>query len=103
MLRVTVELLQHGDENKKSLLGVLDIANTGTGTPTSGTYSVRASRRGSADTKGRPWRAAVVKDFPRQRLGVWDLLMTCLISLCAERVNGKGVSIRPVQMEEGLE
>lgn len=103
MLRVTVEMLPLGDESKKYLLGVLDIANTGQGTPTRGTYSVRASKRGSSDTKSRPWRKSVVKDFPRKRLGVWDLLMSCLVSLCNDRITNSGVSIRPVDTEDGLE
>lgn len=41
-LRVTVELIPHGDESRKRKVTVVDIANDGTGTHEVGNYDVRA-------------------------------------------------------------
>lgn len=38
MLRVTVEIVPHGDEDRKSVIALLDIWNDLTGTPTYGNY-----------------------------------------------------------------
>ncbi len=41
-LRVTVELIPHGDESRKRKMAVVDITNDGTGTHEVGNYDVRA-------------------------------------------------------------
>ena len=41
-LRVTVEIIPHGDESRKSKLAVVEIVNDGTGTKELGNYRMRA-------------------------------------------------------------
>jgi len=41
-LRVTIELIPHGDENRKRTVAVVDIANDGTGNHEVGNYDVTA-------------------------------------------------------------
>lgn len=41
-LRVTIELIPHGDERRKRKVAVVDITNNMTGTPEVGNYEVRA-------------------------------------------------------------
>ncbi len=72
MVRVTVEMLPHGDESKRYLLGVADIANDGTGTITHGNYV------SSFRYKDRVWATLVVRGFPRKSRNVWYLLYECL-------------------------
>ena len=38
MLRITVELVPHGNENKKSIIGLMEIVNDKTGTEHLGNY-----------------------------------------------------------------
>lgn len=40
MLRVTVELLPHGDESQRKVLDVIDIVNDGTGSESVGNYRI---------------------------------------------------------------
>lgn len=72
MLRVTIELLPHGSESRTRLLGTAYIVNDGFGSENSGNYQVTLSRRGGKEYKGE------VTDFPRKRLGPWDLLFQAL-------------------------
>ena len=41
-LRITVELLPHGDENRKQKIAVVSMSNDGTGTVEKGNYDVVA-------------------------------------------------------------
>jgi hypothetical protein len=65
MLRITIELLPHGDESRKQHLGTIEIANVG-GTQTRGNYRVRLSKRGKPK---QLWKEGSVNEFPRKRLG----------------------------------
>lgn len=80
MLRVTIELLPHGNEARARVLGTAYIVNDGFGSESSGNYQVTLSRRGGKERKGE------VLDFPRKRLGPWDLLFRAL----ARTVGPKG-------------
>lgn len=40
MLRCTIELVPKGDESRKRVIGLVEIANTGTGTLERGNYGV---------------------------------------------------------------
>lgn len=81
MLRITVELLPLGDESRREVLCVGEIANDGTGTLGHGNYKVGLSTKGQA----RTWKRGVVKGFPRRRLNAWDLLYRALRDCVAER------------------
>ena len=72
MIRVTVEMVPHGVEEKKYLLGTATIANDGSGSKTRGSYG------GIFTHKGREWARAHVSGFHRSRRNVWHLLYECL-------------------------
>jgi hypothetical protein len=73
MLRVTVELVSHGIEEKKRTLGVAIIANTGQGTLSTGTYTYTLLGK-----SGQVLKKGGITGFPRLRLLAWDLLLRVL-------------------------
>jgi hypothetical protein len=56
------------------------IANTGTGTRTSGDYRIELR-----DAAGRKWKSGSIAGFPRKRLLAWDLLYRALEELVGRR------------------
>lgn len=70
MIRVTIELLPHGDPTNPRKLGVLEIANEGTGTTELGNYAgtLHAEYTGPDGRKGR------VTSFNRKNQSVWSLV-----------------------------
>lgn len=74
-VRVTVELLPGGNASRARHLGTAIITNLGEGTPHSGHYSVTLSKKGQPSIV---WRSGRVDNFPRKRLGSWDLLFRAL-------------------------
>lgn len=74
MLRIIIELLPHGNEEKATAIGAIGISNDGTGSNTSGNYNVVLMRR---DFKGI-WKQTKITNFPRKRLGPYDLLYRAL-------------------------
>lgn len=70
MIRVTVELLPHGSEEGKQVLGVMEIANDGTGNQFVGNYSgvLHAEYTAEAGRTGR------VDQFYRKSHSVWSLV-----------------------------
>ena len=82
MLVVTVELWPGGNEEQKWHLGTARIVNDGAGSLEGGNYTVTLSRWGLPTHK---WRSGVVKDFPRKRLGPWDLLCRALNNVVGDR------------------
>ncbi len=83
MIRVTVELLPHGDESRRRHLGTAIIANDGTGTDTQGNYNIRLSRRGQPDSA---WKTGRLTGFQRKRFLVWDLLLLALAATVGQRM-----------------
>ena len=75
MIRVTVELIPFGIGEPQQL-GVMHIANDGTGTKERGNYKTHVYRKNSWKIA----RAGVVKDYPRLSYNVWRLVMRCLRS-----------------------
>lgn len=84
MLRITLELLPHGDQSRKRHLGTIEISNVG-GTPTRGNYRVRLSKRGKPN---QLWKEGKVTEFPRKRLRPYDLLYRALMATVGSR-NGE--------------
>ena len=79
MIRVTIEMLPKGSEERKYRLGTLIIYNNG-GTATQGVYeAVAYSKRGAV------WKQARVEGFPRKKLLAFDLLYRVLREMCGER------------------
>lgn len=81
MIRITVELIPFGLLSPVHL-GTADIINDGTGTRSIGNYTVRLSRKGQP---GSTWKTAVVRGFPRLRLGAWDILYLALHAVVGKR------------------
>lgn len=93
MLRVTIELLPGGNEDRARTLGMIEIANDGTGTQQTGNYVAVLKKTApfSGALKAK-WRGAVmypnaedeevmtgqVSGFDRNRRGVYDLLYRAL-------------------------
>lgn len=81
MIRVTVELVPFGDERMPTrALGIMAIANDGSGSPTEGNYHAMATVKG-----GRKWKEAVVEGFPRKQRLAWDLLYQVLREMVGDR------------------
>jgi hypothetical protein len=69
MIVVTVELLPHGRPEKRRLLGVMTIANRGTGSRSEGDYEGAIH----AEYTDTPRRGQVLK-FKRGACSVWSLV-----------------------------
>ena len=102
MLRCTIELLPHGDETRKRVIGVVEIANDGTGTPTMGNYGVvlkktppfpgalkAAWKRGLLKGEDDDAIAARVEGHHRTQRGSYDLLYRALRACGLEARNPK--------------
>jgi hypothetical protein len=63
MLRCTIEIVPHGDESRKRPLGIIEIANDGTGNREMGNYGVVLK-------KSAPWRGALNDIWKRGKLPV---------------------------------
>lgn len=92
MIRVTIELIKYG-VGQPEVIGVMEIANDGTGTAMRGNYVTRLFRRGTqpAEMNKSVTRTGEVKewtrgtsDFPRQSYSVWRLVLRCLKSAFPE-------------------
>lgn len=70
MIRVTVELLPHGSEARKRIIGTLEIANDSTGTDSMGNY-IGILHAEYTDPVGRRGR---ITQFMRRRQSVWSLI-----------------------------
>ena len=72
MIRITIELIPHGDENheRRRVLGTMEIENTGTGTERIGNYS-GVLHAEYTDANGRPGKVA---QFNRAGQSVWSLV-----------------------------
>lgn len=86
MIRVTVELISAIDGHTETL-GIAEIWNDATGNETTGNYKFKLGRRGQKylGKTFTGWREGKVKDFPRKRLLVWDLLYRCLKEAVEDR------------------
>ena len=82
MIRVTIELLPHGIESKKCHLGTMTIANDGSGDIENGNYHVALSKWGRPNES---WKQGIVKNFPRRRLGPYDLIYQALRNIIGNR------------------
>ncbi len=69
MVHVAITMWPHGDRSKAYPLGEVTIANVG-GSQSRGNYRWRLFKRGT----NAEWKSGSVEDFPRTRLGAYDLL-----------------------------
>jgi len=86
MIRVTMELIS-ARTGETELLGIAEICNDGNGSQSIGHYVAKLGKRGRPVLQdGRQiWRHGRVLNFPRLRLGAWDLLYRCLRSAVGDR------------------
>lgn len=92
MIRVTIELFPHGRVDRAKTLGIIDIANDGSGNSNTGNYNFYAWDRGTdknlphtrENLKKAKW-AGYLEGFPRKRLLAFDLLFRCLRMLFGDR------------------
>ncbi len=102
MLRCTIELIPRGDESRKRTLGIVEIANDGTGTPEVGNYRVvltktspfagalrAAWKRGLLEGEDDDAIAARVEGHHRTQRGVYDLLYRALKACGLDERNPK--------------
>jgi len=107
MLRCTIEILPFGNEDQKKILGIVEIANTGTGTETIGNYRVILKKTppfaGALKTAWRNGKLQIGRDdeeaivgavdgFHRQKRGVYDLLWLALKS-CGLEVRNRTATV----------
>ena len=81
MLRITIELLPYGSEEKKTILGTGIIYNDGSGDKNNGNYIVSLYNKNSK----RIWRCNRILRFKRKRYTAWDLLYKALKETIGER------------------
>lgn len=86
MIVVTVELRSAISHTRNKVLGVLTIANDGTGNDTTGNYRARLT-----GVRGRSIDTCMIKGFPRKRLLGWDLVYRVLRATRGDR-NGDDVT-----------
>ncbi len=87
MIRITIEMVPFGDEKRAYVMAQGIIHNDGRGTKARGNYGAAISRVSHFRplVGGGWWKEGKIKDFPRTRLGVWDLLYQALRELVGER------------------
>jgi hypothetical protein len=84
MLICKIELWPHGDSSRAVNLGVVEIANVG-GTVSRGEYAVKLSKSKDEARKRGNWKAGAVTNFPRLKLGAYDLLLRALAAVIGDR------------------
>lgn len=78
MIKVTIELWPMGNEARKQNLGEIIIANDATGSNHIGNYWFKLMKSARYAKTAGVWKKGEVKDFPRTRLGPYDLLYRVL-------------------------
>ena len=80
MIVIKIEMWPFGEEENKYSLGTAHISNDASGTRTVGHYGFKLF-----DKRGRKFKEGKIKNFPRRRLLVWDLLLRVLRDAFGER------------------
>lgn len=83
MLKITIELIPHGNEEKKEIIAIGKIWNDGTGTKEVGNYQVRLYKNGEPN---KVWRSGSLEGFQRLTHGAWDLLCLALTATLHDRL-----------------
>jgi hypothetical protein len=87
MIYIRVEMWPGGFKERARLLGEATISNQG-GNPDRADYRIEIKKSpeyAKAENVGKPWRRGEVIDFPRARLGPWDLLLRGLLACVGHR------------------
>lgn len=84
MIVIRLEMWPGGREENKYALGTGTITNVG-GSDERGQYRIQLQKSARYAKTPGVWKRAVVINFPRLRLGPWDLLLRGLIACCGDR------------------
>lgn len=76
MIRVSIELVPHGVEERKRRIGTVEIWNDGTGTNARGNYGARTIK-----LDGHTGRTATIKNWARLSRPVHELVKRALTEL----------------------
>lgn len=71
MIAIDISLWPHGFSDLSENLGRIEIINDGSGTATRGNYDIILYQKNS----NKVWKKGKVTNFPRKRLGSYDLLL----------------------------
>ena len=82
MVVVEVWLHPKGDAARRQHLGTARISNSAVGDEEMGHYNVELSKWGRPNEL---WKVGHVENFPRQKLGPWDLLLRALRATIGHR------------------
>ncbi len=88
MIRVTIEMLPGGNTECKRLIGQIEIVNDGTGTEEIGHYDVVITKEPPIAKARGIWKKGKVRNFPRKKLGPYDLLY----KVCEELVGYRSIT-----------
>ena len=80
MIVIKIELWPKGNADKSKEIGRAYLWNDGSGTKNVGHYKGKVMRRGSQ----KIWKEGTVKNFPRLRLKVWNLVYRFLDNILKE-------------------
>ena len=80
-LTAKINLHPHGNLDHLQNIGTIVIVNNGTGTDSKGNYDYVLYKRSS----GSVWKQGKIEDFPRKRLGGYDLLFRVLEKVVGDR------------------
>lgn len=81
MIRITIEMIPHGDLSKIRHIATGYISNDASGNLGNGNYKVVLHRCGGSDAV---WKKGEVKNFPRQKRSAWYLLHRALCSVIGD-------------------
>jgi hypothetical protein len=81
MINIELEMFPYGFKENKYNIGKIKITNDASGTKTIGHYDVVFYQKGGQ----KIWRQTRVENFPRLRLGIYDILFRALKNVCEER------------------
>lgn len=89
MLKITIELVPFGIKNASRKIGEIEIGNDGTSKDKDiGNYVVKLHKSPEYAKKPGIWKKGFVKNFPRKKLGPYDLLYRAL-KACVSNRNGE--------------
>ena len=85
MLRITVEIVPHGDESKKTVFAVAEIALEAVSDDMKvGKYNTKTSHTGKWYRPGKWWKNGVLEGFHRLTRSPWELITYCLATTWLE-------------------
>lgn len=94
MMYVRIELWPGGNRERARVLGEAHIANDGEQTlfadPSVGSYQAKLLKSPEYAKRSGVWKSCAVRNFPRTRLGPWDLLYRVLSATVAYRNRDAG-------------